>query len=507
MRISFDGNDYAKKELGLFLTIFNSLSAQEQDLLKVFLASPFFNPDKDVIFLYQRILESYRNQSARINGRPLLNRLYPQATEKKAKTQLRKALRKLQNLTIEFIEHQEIKTNREIGGRVRTLALKKRNETALFHQAAKEFEQKIDHMPIGLMQYQNFWWLNHQLYFHRNIDKDHKNDFKHLIEAAKYQQYIYQLSSLLYCNEILNRREIVGQEKGLEVWIKQYESSIEANSADLLIALYSQLAMVRKAPQNDNLYHKFKASFHKALPELSQPDQLVMIKSNFNLWIKLYALGKKNAPQELFYWAQVGIQLGAFLFEDNLSDREYLNILAAAGIAGQDQFLKPFAEEYKNFIDIKLRDQAYRMALIYVEFFQGKKARTLALLKKYFPKNNQASPIYTYRAKVLYTLVYLILSIQAEKSPNSGPHYFDELAANLEAFRKYLDRDTYLDEKGKLQMRRFVMIADKIYRYLTSLDDQKTKANKEGLMQTLNETSPLSARFMLIEIVESMEAR
>jgi hypothetical protein len=505
MKITFDGKEFAKKEFGLFVQVFEILAETEWDPLISFLESPYFNEDSRIAKLYQRILESRRLGSERINGRPLLKFVFGDLPESKGKALLRKFLKALPDLVITYIEHQEIRTNRRLGGRVKVLSLKRRFDSSFFDGAAAEMEQTLSDMPTTLMQFEEFWWLHHQQYFHQYTQQYHETGAAYLSKSIQDLQLFYQLTALRYYCEVLNREKILGKELIFASFKQKAGKFIDEDSSLPLINFYSKLARLLQFPDELRFYTSFKSYYGEFKGQLAQPDQLVLIKSVSNVWIRKYEKGYENGPKELLYWAREGLRAGVYLFESSLSDKEYLNIAIAAGLAAELSFMENFIEGYKEELEESIQDRAYHMARIYLHFYRNDLITVLEELGKYFPAHKSFDHIYTLRVKVVYLLTYLICYIEGVQIPTEDGE--DKLLMQLEAYRKYVYRTDFLDETRRAPLKSFHDFCNKVYKYAAGNPDLQTKAKKANLLKAVKEEKLLVGRYVLIRIIEKLKAR
>lgn len=508
MKITFDGQEFAKKEFGSFLQVFEILAESELDPLIRFLESPYFNEDGRIAKLYQRILESWRLGSERINGRPLLTFVFGDLSEQKGKTLLRKFLKSLPDLIITYIEHQEIRTNRRMGDRVKVLSLKRRSDSNFFDVAAKAMEQTVSDQSTTLMQFEELWWLHHQQYFHQYTQQYHQSGTAFLSKSIRYLQLFYQLTALRYYCEVLNREKILGEEAVFGSLKKEAGKLIDENSTLPVINLYSKLARLLQFPDEQRFYLAFRSYFEEFKENLAQPDQLVIIKSVSNIWIRNYEKGLEHGPRELLHWAKEGLKAGAYLFENNLSDKEYLNIAIAAGLAGEFTFMAQFIEDYKKELENSIRSRAYQMAHIYLHFFRNELITVLEQLGEHFPAHKSFDHIYTLRVKVVYILTYLICYIENKEISIDGTQDpEDKLVTQLDAYRKYIYRAGFLDQTRRAPHKSFHDLSNKIYKYAAGNPDHQTHAKKAALLKEIKEEDLLVGRYVLIMIMEKLKAR
>lgn len=514
MRITLNGRNFAQKELDHFVKKLQLLSQEEQESFALFLDSPYFNSDRELVFLYQRILSGVRRMEEEnreeytIYSQPLLKSMnWEKYSERKIRSDLRALIKRLPTLLTTFLVHHEISSNKKLEGRVRTLALKKKKDTQLFWEAAEYFEHTLQEEPTTIMKYHDSWWLYHQLYFHQYAEQ-YKDRAKTYLEiAAEHSFRLYQLTSLRYYCEMLNRVGILGQEPALQQIKNRMGSFINLDSPTPLIAIYSQLARLQQFPDNSNLYQQLKANFQDHQHDIKLPDQLAIIKSVFNIWIRHYEAARDHAPDELFFWAKSGVDSGAFLLEGNISDKVYLNTVMASGIAGQFDFLESFIDQYRPYLQEHCRKVAYQMAVIYLHFVKGAMAEAIKLLKKYFAKGKHIEHIYNLRAKIMYVLIYLDYCLQDRPSSGAQPDWEHLFVTECANFRKYIDRADYLDAQRRIPYIRFANSCNQIYKYHYSTSDQQTKAAKAALIESILEEKVLVARYVLVQLARKLKAR
>lgn len=506
MTITFGGDDFEGKEFSAFLESWKIFSPEEQAEFHYFLLSPYFNKEKRLAELYKRILESHRSGSERINGRPLLKSLFGNMNETNARSQLKRLIRELGELLLEFAAHQELRLHRRTGLRVKTQALKKRKNTGLFQKAAAQLEKLLESELHTLMIIQDEWWNHHQQYFHQNIDQYKPKDAYHLSSALQKLDFFYHVVLLRYYCEILNRRRILGKETAFHDLENRIEPFLQEDNTQIVIAVYSRLARVLQDPADEERYGQFKTYYQENYPMLAKPDQLVLIKTIFNVWIRHYEAGREDGPREMLFWAKQGVDRGIYIFDGTMSDREYLNIAIAAGLSLEFDFLRKFREDYRQYLEDH-REEAYQMAEVYLLFFEDDLLGVLRILEKYFPYNSQADHVYTLRAKVFYMLVYLRCCIDNSDGEIGNKRCYKEFESQEDAYRQYIVRTGLLDAERKKPYQRFRKICRSIFKYESNLETLKTQVEKKAILDEIDRPEALIARLVLRGLAERLKAR
>lgn len=514
MWIALNGRVFAKKELSALLQTIRLLTEDAQDALQDFVASPYFTKEIGMAPLYEKILAGHRTmvvskQSAyRINGKNLLEAMNLQhLTERAIRKKLRSLLKQLPDLILEFVEHQELKNNQNSGGKFRIKGLQKWKAPSFFEEAAGRYEEWLKNEKMTLMQQHDSWWLHHQRYFFQYADQYDPQNKAYFIQAIEHSYACYQLTTLRYYCEVKNRSRILGKEEEFTALSNRAGEFINTDSPRPIVALYSRLVRFLQFPKKQQLYESFKSHYQLHAGELAKSDQLVMIKSTFNELIRLYEWGVLHSPSELVIWAKEGLSTGALMYKNTPSDREYLNIISAAGIAEEFDFMESFRENYKEYLEEHIRERAYPMAMIYSNFFRLQLHEVIQLLRKHFPMNYSFGLIYTLRVKVFYILSYLMCSVVLKEDKLDGDDCQEELIEQLERYRQYINRADILDEERRTPYKRFHNICKRIYKHATESIDAQTKANKAVLLNEIEAEKPLLARYFLKRIVEKLKAR
>lgn len=441
MKITYEKKEILKKELDAFLEIFDCLSDDEYRFFSSFLKSPFFNKEDTVINLFDRLRMARSKSSSNIRGKDLIRKIYGEEEEEPGVQKLGDGLKKLEQLLLKFITHTALEKDDKLAQRQLTIGLKKRKNTELFYRAAARYEKTLQEEPVTIMRLNEEWWLDHQRYFHQNL-RQNRLDIKWFQSSDQKLDQFTLLTKLRYICESYNRNNVL--DEGFTVNIPSHlleKLSPESHTPEV-IWLYERIVPLveqsyERMPTRKYLHH-FINKHHK----LGGSDKIVLAKLLYNVLLRGINLDDGDQTVEMMVRLSKFIaQKEIYLFEDVISDDEYLNIAIMSGVGGAYKFQSYFIEAYVPFLEEDKQERAYRFAQVYRHFHRTQFSEAIAGLKALFPPNTQGEDKYMLRAKALLLRAYVGLYLDG----NYGC-YEDYIRAD-DNFRHFLARHEGLNAR------------------------------------------------------------
>lgn len=490
LRISYEGKEIARKALDSFISVKSCLDEEENKEFILFLRSPYFNRDNNLVYLFQRLWTAESKASTSIQGKSLIKKLYKTDSVEVGLQKLTDSLRRLELLLIKYLSVEEAVQNPIQEQRLLISSLKKRRHTELFLQAAIELEMVLQGEPVTIMRLESEWWLNHQLYFHQNTQQYGQDVEWFEASNRKLDQFI-QLVKLQYICEAHNRRNILNEDFKMDIpddWIKF--SSKEEDSIEV-IWLYREIITLLRNGFNLAATRKFLYHFINKSKKLAVRDQVVLAKLLTNILFRGVNLSYSHGMSELMRLFKFIVKNDIYLFEGVISDDEFLNISIMSGASGEFKFQSYFLNTYGPKLEDSIRSKATNFAIVYRNFHLGKYRVVIEQLKNLFPSNTRDEDKYMYRAKALLLRAYLAYYLQG--------HYecYEEYARASDNFRHFITRNEMLNSRYYASYRNLIYFCDALVNICNT--NQRSPSLLRQMQNKLDNLQPIVAYSWLRE--------
>jgi len=498
------GKEIAQSENAVLFSLISPLEKEELDQLRAFLNSEYFNTDQRLAELFDRLSSGYHNpDSYIISGKALLKNVLGAENGPEDEGKLKKLMKRLEELILEFFIHQEVRTgDSRLAHRVKVAALKRRRDTDRFREASGAFREELNSLPDSIGKFADSWWLEHQNYFHQN-SVTYKEDGNYFLAAFDQFNHFSHVLLLRYYLEHVNRENLFQNDDRIRLIEEFYQNLTPTKTSTNLDKVYVRLIDCLLDRGNTEAYLKMKAVYQRHKNRLAAPDILIAIKIAQNICNYLFQKGWPPAPGELLFWAKEGVDQEAFSFENVISDREYLNVALSASAAGAFEYQLKFMNAYREKLEPQYRDKAYQLALAYLHFHKKEYQQTVDILQEHFPKNTHEEHSYTLRVKTLLVRTYLLRFLQDW----SWEEAYDK---EVDALRKFLGRKEFLNEKWRESYENFIEICNSISRYRTGCrnwDAARRREEKAERLRKLESYKQVAGRPWLRELIQEIDEK
>lgn len=495
----------AEKEIMFLLQLFQHLKVDELKLLDQYLRSPYFvsNPRPHLLFKQFRrtITQNKGGEKCRINGTSLLKKVFgkSETDEEKVIKKLSGELKFLGELISDFFIYQGIRDQPQQKAVIAVEVFKKRMDIELFKEAAAKFRRLLEDEPPSIMRLAGEWWLDHQLYYYQGSEK-YEVDSRYFHSSNKNITRFHQLTSLRYFTENINRSNLLNEPIQIP---EKYAGLLELPEDELVAPVFqTYIALIRLLQCRDQmeLHQSFRELVLQHQDQVSSEDLLVFIKGAQNAGNFALEKGVKGIEEYLFFWARLGVMTKVFVFNNLMSDGDFLNVALTAATCGQFEWQLEFMNEYRNALKEKNREKTYQLALAFYYFHQEDYQETIRTIDVHFPKNAQNDVIFTLRVKTLLVRSHLV-------------HYLKETwdyevyRDVVERLRKHIERLELLTDNRLEPYHNFIMVCNSIISYNRKrIDLRKIERQelKEKLLIDVNQLPQLTCRVWIRRLIEGL---
>ena len=403
--------------------LFKTLSKVEVKKLRKWVRSPFFNQRKDVILLFDYLDKNRPLEKRKLLGRQyVFSKIFPNENynEKKigyAQTFLMAEIKK-------FITYQEF-TADEIRPQIYlTRNLRKRGLNRHFESEWNTTNETLENQPIRNAEYHfyNFELQNEQYEYTNSLSRKQP---KGLQEASNELTNYFIASKLKQGCDKLSHKSLISadyQEGFLKKILEYIEEKKELDSPAIQI-YYQSFKTLSKLDTNED-YQVLKTLLKKGHDKFPKSELNYLYLATINYCIKQLNAGKGHFVQEALGLYKDGLKNDIFLTNGILGRFTYKNIVSAAILHKDFDWVEQFIYNYKSKLDSKWREDTFNYCLAIMYYSIPDYSKAMPLLQKVEFKDI----LHILNARKMLLKMYFEL------------HEYETLESFLDSFERYLHR-------------------------------------------------------------------
>lgn len=348
--------------------LLRSLNASEFKRLYLYLQSPFFNRNQQVIALYNCLCGYYPAfHSARLDVKVVFDRLFPdQAFDINRIRKLMSAFTKLVEAYLVALELEQAPIEQK---KMLASAFGRRKLMAHFEKEMRALIAEIGAASNpGREHYNDLQQLNQELFFHPGTDKQ-RNGKELLEQAMQHLDSYYVLTKLQLSAEMRTRENILAEKHSirfLEAVMQETRHSLVPQNPQFQIYLHI-IELHQDAPGAASLIPAITL-FKKILPNINLGEKRQILLHLLNHCIRLVNHGDTQHRQELFELYQLGIKHDLLLENEQISEITFSNIVATGTSLKAFDWVRAFIDNYAILLHEKIREDIKALSLAYWHF-------------------------------------------------------------------------------------------------------------------------------------------
>ncbi len=402
--------------------VLDSLEKKELGQFKKYLASPFFNHRKDVILLFEYLVQEQKKKKPKLSKEDIFRAVFP--NEKYVDTEFHLVMSYLFKLIEKFISIGEyLKDENESTLRLMQ-SYRKRGLPKHFSQTAGRLRQNLQKQACRDHQY--FQFSNRLIWEEYQVNVINKPS-----EALPFRELTEQ-TDLAYFAEKLRQLCLIKAQQA--VYSTKYDLKEQAPLLTYLdnynLSQYPVLDIYSRANQllSDHFEREDLSVFILKLISNSRFFQAEEVRELYlmaiNFCIKKVNDGATEYFREMLELYQDGLANGYLLERNKISRFAYHNAVAAALYSEEFEWAESFIKKYQNNLEEAFREGAYSYNLAKLEFERRNYGKALPLLQK----ANYQDVLLNLAAKTILLKIYY------------ETDEFDILDAHLEAMKSFIRR-------------------------------------------------------------------
>jgi len=278
--------------------------------------------------------------------------------------------------------------------------------------------------------------LNSVLFRHRmNMDTKRVDpvEYSERLDNIMTQLDYFYLSEKLRYFGILLTLEKMYKREGEILFMEEVLDYVRTHDflAEPSIALYYQVILLLKEPENDDNYYRYKQLLHQYIDVFPHEEQKELYEHLINYSIRRLNAGEERFLEEVFHNYQLGLEREFLYIKGKISPFLFKNIVTAGLRMREFEWVRHFIEHFSKFLPDDIRDSAVAYNRANLHFYLKEYDEVLKLLQEV----NIQDIYYSLGAKTLLMATYYELE------------EWDVLDSFLHAFRTFVDRHRELSHQ------------------------------------------------------------
>lgn len=465
--------------------ILSQFDKLEQNRIRKFISSPYFNKDKVVLALFELMVEEINSPSTvDWSKEKIWDTLAPELPYDD--TRLRKYQSDLLKLVEQFLIQQEFESETPLTNVFLLRAVKKKKLKILHNSTLRV----IKHIPEKIPYRDGNFFLNQYLvetaYENLIIDmEEKKTERRNFEDASRFLDCFFIGEKLkLFC-EVLSSKKYAKHEYDISLIEETISFAEKSNYQDIpFINVYYLVYKMYVEPNEVEHYYKFRLLLSDYPHLFPKSEEKILFDFAQNYCVNQINQGNNKFLNELFSVYKSIIEKNFFDIEGSLESSLFRNIVVVALRIGEYVWTEDFIKKHIKLLPPDLRENTYSFNLSQLYFYQKKYNQVVKILQE-----------------VDYTDYYTNLSA---KTTLIMTYYevneIDPLFSLLESFRVYLNRNNEIPLARKTLYKNLVKFTKKLIS-LPPSDNKKLLQLKQEVESTKN----IASRDWLLEKIAELE--
>lgn len=461
------------------IKLIQSLSPEEFKQLKLFLQSPFFNSDPNLIKLHAVLAKYYPSFSSRqCTKEKIFQKVFPKYKWNDAKW--RNLLSKMVKALEEYLTLLEMKNGDLEERKLLAKAYGRRNLMGFFNKHLESLNQELQdrstHNQDALLDRMLF----DQLYYYHPFTNKLKNT-DYLLNAKKEASlYFKAQQSKINCDLLV---------------LAQIQGDLPINNASpheepVYIQLYEMVHLFLSEGSKD-AFIKAKKFFEDNVENLNNEDQKFGLLHLINFSIRQHNMGTSDLDNFILELYQFGLNKNILIENGMLTEKTFDNILIIGCRFKQYDWVVKFIQNYFFYLPATIRDRAKAYGLGYLHFSQKDFSKAI----DYFIQVNHTELTRSLIVKSILLRSYFEMFL-------TDYSYFELLINYATAFERLIKRKKSLEKMRKAGCINLSGFLKKIATLVQN--NQWNEKAKIDILESVKMTNPVIVKNWLLHKIEEM---
>ena len=460
-------------------------NAYELNRFEKFIRSPYFNSNETLIELFRVLREDIKKPQDFLSKLGTYEIIYD---ERYNDAKLRRTNSQLLGLLERFLAQEVFDQNPLREANFLVEHVRKRKIRELYNSSIKSAIRTSKKQEIKTSQNYYYDYLLesnlHQLreedlkrFETSNIELISKNlDKFFIIEKLKF-----------YTSKVLTQKSFI-QKNYVFHFIEEIKDHLQQNDYknDPIIQLHYLNLLMFTYQEDENYFNDYKNLLFQSINKLEINEAFDFLIEAINYCIRKGNLGNLNFEKELFDLYQFAVESEILIQSNNFNRWDYRNICIAGLKLKRFDWVKKFNDKYKNYIDLKHRENAYIFNLGLFYFYKKEFDQVITT----FQQVEYNDPTYAINSRALLLATYYELD------------ELETMFSFADSFTTYLSRQKELSDLMKTMCRNLI----KFTKRLSSVETNKIE-KIEKLKNQINNSKQVASKPWLLEKVDELIQR
>ena len=469
--------------------ILQSLKPDEFRRLKRAVVSPYFATNSRLLDLYNYLKKYYPGFSEeKLQKEKLYKKLYPDKVFNDGV--LRVLIREFTVVVEDFILMERIRKDKHLR---KKMLVKEYGERDLFDYFKKGTFEIINGYGKDFIKDMEYYGERIDLYkdycFHYMNTRTQRSDGS--LEKLMDSLDSYFVLAKYRFVQMLNNENKIYKKKSKYRFLDIVRNARDGFLMDNEMVTIYELINKLHNTSDEHYFFELKKIFFPNIGKIRVTDCKAIFYFGLNFCVRQTRAGYLNFFNESFNWYKMGLENGLLLFNGKMREVEFNNILAVAYYLKNIAWAEKFIEDYVKYLEDEIREDALNYNRAKLCTLKGDFLQAIHLLSNYHYG-------YTYQLRVRMELV----KASFEQSL-IDPQYFNFLHSAIEAFAKYLQRNTIRADAKTIPFKNHLNILEGLAKRVSAREQKETVAI--WLEKKIQAKGNVALRHWLLEKVNDLK--
>lgn len=447
-------------------SILSHFNKYEQNRLRKYLQSPYFNRNELLVQLFEVFIEDI-NQQSKIEGADLSKaKVWQQLSPNTDYDDIRfrKLSSDLLKLVENFLAQQVYDANPLHKATYLIEAVSKKRIDKLYNSVMKTARRLSDYQSYKPASYYYYQYEIESNYYDLAEHQSKRHDRKNVEEIANNLDYFYMAEKLKYYCTILNQQYVISHEYNL-LFVEDIIAHIEQSDYQKIppIAIYYQMYLTLVDTENDAHYFKFKDLLSKHILEFPIEEAQKIYESALNYCIRRINKANQLFLEEYFNLYVDLIEKEILIAEGDLDPLHFKNVVVAALRLKKYNWTEKFILKYQSNLPESSRENAVTFNLARLYFYQKKHDNVIELLREV----EYDDVTYNLSSKAILLFTYY------------ETNEIEPLYSLMESYRAFLNRHKEIPQQRRKNYLNLIKFTKKLTKIIPGDQKAITKVKQE----------------------------
>lgn len=354
----------------------------EQNKLRKFLKSPYFNKNEALIKLFELLCAHFNSNGQKaLTKNYLWEKIYPKQSFDDV------LFRKNCSDLLKLIESYLVQQSLEEDPVQRTIllmdALKHRKISSLYNSAVRSARKLADDSPFRSYQFYHQQYKIEKAYFELFEVEKNRTAKYNLEEILNNLDWFYIAEKLRFASIGYTQQRFISHDYNILLLEDILKAVQQHNLLKIpTIAVYYTILQTQREPENTDHYYHLKRLISEDIDKFPKLEAEFIYQSALNYCIFRINKGSSEFLEEYFNLSVILLENGMLFNNNELSPWHFRNIVVAALRVGKYQWTENFIREYSRYLPESMRDNAVSFNTAQLYFSQKKWDKVIELLRE-----------------------------------------------------------------------------------------------------------------------------